>query len=70
MLTRMNFQIKKARDIMKVVDAFEYYAIIHNLLLDYGDEDNLEWHERVFEDVDHYECEHGDVNEGIDDDVI
>ena len=56
-LTNMNVTIRKPRDVKKVVKIFECCAILHNLMLDYGNEGDDEWYETAFEDVGGYDSE-------------
>lgn len=53
----MNIKIKKGKDVKKVVRTFECCAILHNLLLDYGDEGNDECYEMAFDDIGGYDSE-------------
>ena len=64
-LTNISVQISEGRHVKKVVDTFECCAILHNLLLEYGDEGDLDWYEEVFDDVGGYDGENDDVNEPI-----
>ena len=59
----MNVRIEKRRDVKKVVDIFECCAVLHNLLIGYGDEGEDFWYENTFDDVGGYEGENDDVND-------